>query len=249
MPRPDRHNEIEMNLLKSGSLTYLFGGRHALVQAHRLAVFWAAVPHQIVNFEGTGSYFVVTLPLSEFLKVGLDHSVLYRVLDGELLIDVNSEESDEIKFSQWERELGEGDPISEHAARLEVHARLLRLARNIADTPSISYSSPKLSRADELACYIARNYHKPLTSSSIAEAIGIHRNYAMKLFREAFGTTMTSFITQHRISHAQRLLVTTDELILDIALAAGFQSLSRFNEAFKSACECSPREYRKAHRN
>jgi AraC-like DNA-binding protein len=35
---------------------------------------------------------------------------------------------------------------------------------------------------------------------------------------------------------------------LDVALAAGFQSLSRFNEAFKAACGCSPRAYRKAHR-
>ncbi len=63
-----------------------------------------------------------------------------------------------------------------------------------------------------------------------------------------FGTTMTTFITQHRISHAQRLLVTTDDAILDVALAAGFQSLSRFNEAFKAACGCSPRDYRKVHR-
>ena len=50
-----------------------------------------------------------------------------------------------------------------------------------------------------------------------------------------------------RISHAQRLLVTTDDTILDIALAAGFQSLSRFNEAFKSICGCPPRDYRKQH--
>ena len=106
---------------------------------------------------------------------------------------------------------------------------------------------PMLSRADQLACYIARNYQQPLTSQSIADAIGVHPNYAMNLFRKTFGTTMTTFVTQHRISHAQRLLVTTDDAILDIALSSGFQSLSRFNEAFKKACGCSPREYRKAH--
>jgi len=68
----------------------------------------------------------------------------------------------------------------------------------------------------------------------------------MNLFRQAFGTTMTDFIVQHRISHAQRLLVTTDDPVTEIAFASGFQSLSRFNEAFKRACECSPREYRKS---
>jgi AraC-like DNA-binding protein len=59
---------------------------------------------------------------------------------------------------------------------------------------------------------------------------------------------MTTFITQHRITHAQRLLATTDDTILDVALDAGFQSLSRFNEAFKAACGCSPSEFRKTHR-
>jgi AraC-like DNA-binding protein len=70
----------------------------------------------------------------------------------------------------------------------------------------------------------------------------------MNLFRRTFGTTITTFITHHRITHAQRLLVTTDDAILDIALAAGFQSLSRFNEAFKQTCGCPPRDYRRAHR-
>jgi len=248
MPRPDRHNEIEVNLLKTGSLSYLLGGRRTTVESGRLAVFWAAVPHQIVGFEGTAPYFVVTLPLSDFLRVGLERSLVNRILHGELLMDVDSDESDEIKFRQWERELGKGDPASERAARLEVQARLLRFARSIVNRPIATCPSPKLSRADELACYIARNYQQPLTSSTIADANGIHPNYAMNLFRQAFGTTMRNFIIEHRISHAQRLLVTTDDAILSIALAAGFQSLSRFNEAFKAACGCSPRDYRKAHR-
>ncbi|MCU0718670.1 MAG: helix-turn-helix domain-containing protein [Pirellula sp.] len=59
---------------------------------------------------------------------------------------------------------------------------------------------------------------------------------------------MTAFVVQHRLSHAQRLLVTTEDSILNIATESGFQSLSRFNEAFKEACGCSPREYRKLHR-
>jgi AraC-like DNA-binding protein len=105
-----------------------------------------------------------------------------------------------------------------------------------------------LSRADQLACFIAKNYRQPLTSDSIAEANGLHPNYAMNLFRKAFGTTMTAFTVQHRLSHAQRLLVTTDDTILHVAIESGFQSLSRFNEAFKEACGCSPRDYRKSHR-
>lgn len=247
MPRPDRHNEVEINLLRSGSLTYLLGGRRITIAARRLAVFWAAIPHQIVDFNGEEPYFVVTVPLSGFLAAGLDLSVVNRILKGELLVDSTRDTCDELKFQQWERELREGDPRSERAARLEVQARLLRLARAVSNRRTPRYPEPALSRADQLACYIARNYHEPLTSKHIAAANGLHANYAMNLFRRAFGTTMSTFITQHRISHAQRLLVTTDDPIVSIALGAGFQSLSRFNEAFKAACGCSPRQYRKAH--
>jgi AraC-like DNA-binding protein len=247
MPRPNRHNEIELNLLTDGSLTYLLGGGSTTIQAGRLAIFWAAIPHQIVGFEGDAPYFVVTLPLSEFLQT--THEVLFvnRILRGELVLDPVSDECDALKFRQWEWELREREPANEAAARLEVQARLMRLARRLGNRSANSRPAANLSRADQIACYIASHYHEPLTAQSIAAAVGVHPNYAMSLFRETFGTTMTAFITEHRISHAQRLLVTTDDTILSVAMSAGFQSLSRFNEAFKAVCGCSPREYRKAY--
>jgi AraC-like DNA-binding protein len=248
MPRPDRHNEIEINLLIAGSLSYLFGGHRTTIEAGRLAVFWAAIPHQIVAFNGEEPYFVVTLPLSEFLRAGLATDVVHRVLHGELLMDSAADDCDRPKFLQWERDLRMSDPACERAARLEVQARLLRLARGLSDQATKRGSTAELSRADQLACYIARNYQEPLTSQSIASANGVHPNYAMNLFRQTFGTTMTTFITEHRISHAQRLLATTDDAILNVALASGFQSLSRFNEVFKATCGCAPRDYRRMHR-
>ena len=246
MTRPDRHNEIELNLMMAGSLTYLLGGLRTTIETGRLGMFWAAIPHQIVEFQGDAPYFVVTLPLGEFLRAGLNPTLVQRILQGELLTDMAQVGSDERMFRRWEQDLQNNEPVLERAAQLEVQARLLRFARGMTTT-AVTSSAMVLSRADKLACYIAQNYQLPLTSQSIADAVGLHPNYAMDLFRRTFGTTITAFVVQHRISHAQRLLVTTHDAILNIALASGFQSLSRFNEAFKSACRCSPRDYRKAH--
>jgi AraC-like DNA-binding protein len=58
---------------------------------------------------------------------------------------------------------------------------------------------------------------------------------------------LISYVTQHRISHAQRLLATTAQTVTEIAFESGFLSISRFNDAFRRACGCSPREYRKSH--
>lgn len=247
MSRPDRHNEIELNLLSSGALTYLLGGQRITLEAGRLGVFWAAIPHQIVEIDGEAPYFVVTLPLSEFLRAGFDMSFVNRILHGELMVDLVSNEWDENVFQRWEQDLKSDDLTLQRAASLEVQARLLRFARGVSDG-TVTTTMAALPRADQIACYIARNYQQPLTSQSIAKALDLHANYAMNLFRKTFGTTMTAFIIQHRISHAQRLLVTTDDAILSIALDAGFQSLSRFNEAFKAGCGCAPRDFRKANR-
>jgi AraC-like DNA-binding protein len=170
------------------------------------------------------------------------------VLGGEVVLESAPDDCDDVKFRQWEQELREDGSGSEQAVRLEVQARLLRFAQRAGTRRGPRYPEPALSRADELACYIARNYAEPLTSVQIAAANSMHPNYAMNLFRRAFGTTMSTFITQHRISHAQRLLVTTDDSILSIAFGAGFQSSSRFNAAFKAVCGSSPRQYRREHR-
>ncbi len=181
------------------------------------------------------------------MRAGIDREFVNRALLGELLIDTALDESEGHRFAVWEKDLKSQSSILERATQLEVRARLLRMSHRIS-SGNTTTPAPILSRADQLACYIAKNYRQPLTSDSIAEANGLHPNYAMNLFRKAFGTTMTAFTVQHRLSHAQRLLVTTDDTILHVAIESGFQSLSRFNEAFKEACGCSPRDYRKSHR-
>jgi AraC-like DNA-binding protein len=105
-----------------------------------------------------------------------------------------------------------------------------------------------LNKVEQMACLIAQRYAERITIETIGRAVGLHPNYAMSLFRKAFGTTLIDYLTQHRVSHAQRLLATTDQKIVDVALNSGFGSISRFNDAFRRACDCSPRDYRHRHR-
>jgi len=246
MPKPDRHNELEINFLCSGSVTYLMGGKRTTIPAGRIALFWAAIPHQIVAWEGKEPYFVITLPLEWFLASGVSATLAQVVLEGGLVVDICPLDMDPLQFRRWEGDLSAKDEVRERAALQEIQARLLRLAHAQPKAAKTRPVSPCLCRADQLACYIAQNYHLQLTAESIAKVVGLHPNYAMNLFRKVFGTTMTDFIVQHRLSHAQRLLLTTDDSVAEIAFASGFQSLSRFNEAFKRACASSPREYRKS---
>lgn len=254
MPKPDRHNEIELNYLPAGSLTYLLGGERVTVPAGRLALFWAAIPHQIVAWEGSQPYHVATLPLAWFLQCALPESLAHPVLQGKIVSDTQAHD-DEIRFQRWTADMQSKDERRTEAALLEIQARLLRFALALDQSKSSATKKAsdrstvgELSRADQLACHIAQHFAEPLTADQIARAVGLHPNYAMNVFRKAFGITMTQFVVQHRLYNAQRLLVTTEDPILDLALESGFQSVSRFNEVFKQAFHCTPRDYRKAHR-
>lgn len=258
MPRGDRHNEIELNFLESGSVTYLMGGQKVTLTAGRLAVFWAGIPHQIVAFEGLSEYFVLTLPLVWFLQWRLPEHFTQEILRGGTLLepDTGRLAMDRQQLLLWSDDLQSGSEGRRQASLLEIEARLRRLALSVPaerlrDTESVRRATVRiegasLSKAEEIACFIAQNYTQPLTAAIIGQEVGLHPNYAMALFQQTFGTTLTKYLTQHRLAHAQRLLVTTAEPIVQIAFCSGFGSLSRFNETFRQHCGCTPREFRQS---
>jgi AraC family transcriptional regulator, melibiose operon regulatory protein len=256
MERADRHNEIELNLLKRGSLTYLIGGNKLTVPAGRLAVFWASIPHQIISSSGNAEYYVVTIPLVWFLQCQFPAFFVDAVMHARTFLDPDPESHacDLEMFERWVHDLEQTNPMRRRVAFLEIEARLLRFALSFPDelssnaTRSPVNSLPEtggLNRVEQMACFIAQHYTERLSSEQICRSVGVHPNYAMTLFKKAMGITLIDCVTQHRVSHAQRLLATTNMKILDVALSSGFPSQSRFYEAFHKWSGCSPKNYRR----
>jgi AraC-like DNA-binding protein len=250
MPRPNRHNEIELNFLTAGSITYLLGGRRAAAEAGRLAAFWAAIPHQIVAVEGNDPYHAAHLPLAWFLQCRLPGDFVQRLLRGEMVVEPDDRRAgfDRQLFAQWQKDLAGRPDERWRTVLLEIEARLWRLAdaqgRRAPKQRTRELGSGGVQKVESMAAFIAQHYTEPLTIARVARAVDLHPNYAMTLFRGVFGTTLLEYLTQLRVSHAQRLLATTDAKILDVAMSSGFGSLSRFNAAFSRVCGCAPSAYR-----
>ncbi|TWT54846.1 Melibiose operon regulatory protein [Rubripirellula amarantea] len=257
MQRPDRHDEIEINFLAEGSLTYLIGGSRVTVEPRTVTLFWAAVPHQIVEFRDVTHYYVITVPFGRFLQWGLPEKLQTQLIIGNVIAadtDETVSHVDETLFQQWHRDLRSGTDELKEIVLLELKARLLRLARAhhprraisvLDDEQKLNRASPNLEKAELMACYIARHYRSRLPIKEIAESVNLHPDYAANLFRRTFGTTLNTLITRHRIAEAQRLLITSDEQIVNVAFDSGFDSLSRFNRAFKELTGTTPRSFRK----
>lgn len=256
MPRPDRHDEIEINFLDRGTLTYLMGGQRVTVQPRRVTAFWAAVPHQIIGFDNVNFYYVVTVPFGWVLQWGMPEHLLTALTQGQIVADPKPTRAalDRQLFEQWHQDVEGPARTNRDIVVLELRARLLRLAESVehqVDSPASSADvvatrqQTNLEKAESMACFVARNYTSRIQVKDIAACVNLHPDYAATLFRKTFGTTLNVLITRHRIAHAQRQLVTTSERVLNIAHDSGFDSLSRFNRAFKQVAGVTPRQYRK----
>jgi AraC family transcriptional regulator, melibiose operon regulatory protein len=258
MQRAHRHNEVELNFIEQGSLTYLFGGMRTSLQAGQMALFWATVPHQLMLVEERTILHWLTIPFATFLRWQLPDMLTRQVICGKFVTDPEEgdaarRQANQVLFRQWYADLQQNSPEHRKIVLLEVEARLHRLALSMSmqDGEAAQQESSRSplpvgepSNVERLACFIAEHYTEPLSVEQIAQTVHLHPNYVMSLFRRSFGMSIIDYITQYRVSHAQFLLITTDMNVSEIALKVGFGSISRFYTAFKEVCGQSPVAYR-----
>lgn len=85
-----------------------------------------------------------------------------------------------------------------------------------------------------------------LTVEALADKLGISSRYLNKLFTSGFGTSPKQYALYRQLLFAKQLLHQTQLPITQIALAAGFNSIRRFNEAFQQALQLTPTQLRKS---
>jgi AraC family transcriptional regulator, melibiose operon regulatory protein len=249
MQLPHRHNELELNYLERGSVTYLFPGRRVEVPAERLFFFWSGVPHQMTAKASDTLIHWMTLPLAEVLRWRLPAAFTHLILQGIPIIsqDGSFQTSDLAAFRRWHADLLSDDEDRRVTMLLEVQARLRRLAGDAPKDDRRTGKAPagELSgKAEKMARYLSEHYLEDWRVDDVAQSAGLHPNYAMTAFRRAFGLSMVEYATQLKVARAQQLLATSDMEIIDIAFECGFGSSSRFYAAFREITKTTPRQFR-----
>lgn len=81
--------------------------------------------------------------------------------------------------------------------------------------------------------------------ADLADKVGLGERQLRRLFSERLGATPNEVHGTRRLLFAKQLLTETTLPITQVALAAGFGSLTRFNTAFREEYRMAPRELRK----
>ncbi|SDR51656.1 transcriptional regulator, AraC family [Rhizobiales bacterium GAS113] len=79
----------------------------------------------------------------------------------------------------------------------------------------------------------------------LAEILGIGPRHLLRLFMRHAGATPSEAAVTRRVQNAKRLIDQTDLPLSEIAFAAGFSSVRRFNDAFLATYRRPPSSFRR----
>lgn len=92
---------------------------------------------------------------------------------------------------------------------------------------------------------IHREPAQPWTVAELAKQAGLSRSVFAARFSELLDEAPLAYAARWRIQLAARLLETTDDSVLEIAMKVGYESEAAFNRAFKREFELPPARYRR----
>ena len=258
MAGPHMHSQIELNFVLTGQMTYWFDGRELTVDEGRLCLFWGMIPHQVTDRREGTRFVCLYVPMSVFL--GLANLSRFRdaVFRGAMIEALEIRSWDRDIFQRWREELLAGDENLTEIVRNELTARVLRIERDgwrdlreegSAIASFSANDSERVEHIERMLRFIAEHALENISADDVGNAVGLHPNYAMSIFKRAVGHTINQAIVRHRLDTAQSLLISTDLSITDVAFESGFGSVSRFYEAFSQRFVEKPTVFRRRMRS
>ncbi|MDG2917771.1 transcriptional regulator MelR [Bisgaard Taxon 10/6] len=254
MPAYHWHGHIEINIPFDDDVEYIFNENNTVIRAGHIGIFWASVPHRLIDKRHCQTMAVFDIPVYQFLSWQLSQNLINHITHGIIIQSKNPHLVSLFEVRRWEKELKSEDPNRHQLVYDEIQLMIKRISLDgwtlLLELPKtvshqISGSRHAQNYVRTMLDYIANHYNEPLTVQAVASAVGLNSNYAMSLFQSAMQLTIKQYIMMMRINHAKALLSDTNKSMLDISLTTGFGSISRFYDNFLKYTGLSPNKYRK----
>ena len=111
-------------------------------------------------------------------------------------------------------------------------------------------STEKFQRApihwavEAAAEYINRNFEKNITLKEVAKLYFINEKYLGHIFQKQIGVSFSTYLNNTRLERAKKLLASTNDSVITVSVACGYQNVTYFNRIFKKHIGKTPMCYR-----
>lgn len=109
---------------------------------------------------------------------------------------------------------------------------------------SVSYDS-QIQIVNEVQRLLTKNLRNRYTIEELAVNFHINQTTLKATFKRVFGKPIATYMKEYRIKKGMELLMKTNCSIAEISERVGYESQSKFTQAFKNITGVLPSEYRK----
>lgn len=101
----------------------------------------------------------------------------------------------------------------------------------------------------EAIAYLELHFRESPDLQTVADRVGLNKNYFCSLFKEETGKTMVRYVNDLKLAYSRNLLKSTTISITEICLNCGFNSFSNFIHEFKLKYGETPLQCRRKEQN
>jgi transcriptional regulator GlxA family with amidase domain len=95
--------------------------------------------------------------------------------------------------------------------------------------------------------YIEANLHTDIRAATLARVVALRRGPFVRAFRESFGESPPAYVTKQRIQRAQKLMLSSQAPLCQIALECGMSDQSHLTRVFRKIMGLNPARWRRQH--
>lgn len=107
------------------------------------------------------------------------------------------------------------------------------------------YFSEQVEIIKEIHRQLTENLDKRFTIEELAKQYPINTSSMKSVFKAVYGAPIASYMKEYRMNRAAVLLRDSNNSIAEISAAVGYESQSKFSQAFKEVMQILPAAYRK----